>query len=103
MKIVNDVRWYASGPRVAIGELRIPENESGSSIMPGKINPSPCEALTIVAVQVLGNDHAVAFAGSQGELSTEWLQARHAAQRLTPIELLADASQSSCMRCAVGM
>jgi fumarate hydratase class II len=84
MKIVNDVRWYASGPRVAIGELRIPENEPGSSIMPGKINPSPCEALTIVAVQVLGNDHAVAFAGSQGELSTEWLQARHAAQRSHP-------------------
>ena len=66
MKIANDVRWYASGPRAGIGELRIPENEPGSSIMPGKINPTQCEALTMVAVQVFGNDHAVAFAGSQG-------------------------------------
>src|SRR4051812_25567076 len=66
MKIANDVRWYASGPRAGIGELRIPENEPGSSIMPGKVNPTQCEALTMVAVQVFGNDHAVAFAGSQG-------------------------------------
>ena len=66
MKIANDVRWYASGPRAGIGELTIPENEPGSSIMPGKINPTQCEALTMVAVQVFGNDHAVAFAGSQG-------------------------------------
>ncbi len=66
MKIANDVRWYASGPRTGIGELLIPENEPGSSIMPGKINPTQCEALTMVAVQVFGNDHAVAFAGSQG-------------------------------------
>ena len=66
MKIANDVRWYASGPRAGIGELRIPENEPGSSIMPGKVNPTQCEALTQVAVQVFGNDAAVAFAGSQG-------------------------------------
>ena len=66
MKIGNDVRWYACGPRAGIGELKIPENEPGSSIMPGKINPTQCEALTMVAVQVFGNDHAVAFAGSQG-------------------------------------
>ena len=66
MKIANDVRWYACGPRAGIGELTIPENEPGSSIMPGKVNPTQCEALTMVAVQVFGNDHAVAFAGSQG-------------------------------------
>ena len=66
MKIANDVRLHACGPRAGFGELRIPENEPGSSIMPGKINPTQCEALTMVAVQVFGNDHAVAFAGSQG-------------------------------------
>src|SRR5262249_1721611 len=61
MKIANDVRWYACGPRAGFAELRIPGNEPGSSIMPGKINPTQCEALTMVAVQVFGNDHAVAF------------------------------------------
>ena len=66
MKIANDVRWYASGPRAGIGELLIPENEPGSSIMPGKINPTQCEALTMVAVRVFGNDAGVAFGGSQG-------------------------------------
>src|SRR5260370_22905830 len=65
-KIANDIRWYASGPRAGIGELVLPENEPGSSIMPGKVNPTQCEALTMVCVQVFGNDHAVAFAGSQG-------------------------------------
>jgi fumarate hydratase class II len=66
MKIANDIRWLASGPRCGIGELTIPENEPGSSIMPGKINPTQSEALTMVAVQVFGNDTAVAFAGTQG-------------------------------------
>ena len=66
MKMANDIRLYVSGPRAGIGELKIPENEPGSSIMPGKINPTQCEALTMVAVQVFGNDQAVAFAGSQG-------------------------------------
>jgi len=70
MKIANDVRWYASGPRDGIGELRIPENEPGSSIMPGKINPTQAEALTQVAVRVFGNDATVAFAGSQGNFSS---------------------------------
>jgi len=69
MKIANDVRWYACGPRAGFGELRIPENEPGSSIMPGKINPTQCEALTMVAVQVFGNDHAVAFAAGKGQLA----------------------------------
>src|SRR5205823_12632338 len=66
LKIANDVRWYACGPRAGIAELSLPENEPGSSIMPGKVNPTQCEAMTQVAVQVFGNDHAVAFAGSQG-------------------------------------
>ncbi|MCO6728826.1 lyase family protein, partial [Streptomyces sp. CHA16] len=66
MKMANDVRWLASGPRNGIGELRIPENEPGSSIMPGKVNPTQSEALTMVAVQVFGNDTSVAFAGTQG-------------------------------------
>ena len=81
MKMANDVRLYASGPRAGIGELRIPENEPGSSIMPGKINPTQCEALTMVAVQVFGNDAAVAFANSPGPLSAERLQAGDPAQR----------------------
>jgi len=66
MKIANDVRWHACGLRAGFAELKIPENEPGSSIMPGKTNPTQCEALTMVAVQVLSKDHVVAFAGSQG-------------------------------------
>ncbi|MFM7244977.1 MAG: class II fumarate hydratase, partial [Planctomycetaceae bacterium] len=66
LKIANDIRWLASGPRCGIGEISIPENEPGSSIMPGKVNPTQCEAMTMVCVQVFGNDAAVAFAGSQG-------------------------------------
>src|SRR5256884_1056956 len=63
MKVANDVRWYACGPRAGFAELRIPEHEPGSAVMPGQINPTQCEALTMVAVQVFGNDHAVAFCG----------------------------------------
>ena len=66
MKIANDVRWLGSGPRCGLGELTLPENEPGSSIMPGKVNPTQCEAITMVAVQVMGNDAAIGFAGSQG-------------------------------------
>ena len=66
MKIANDIRWLASGPRCGLGELILPENEPGSSIMPGKVNPTQSEAMTMVAVQVLGNDAAIGFAGSQG-------------------------------------
>ena len=66
MKVANDVRWLASGPRCGLGEIRIPENEPGSSIMPGKVNPTQCEALTMVAVQVMANDVAVGMAASQG-------------------------------------
>ena len=66
MKIANDIRWLASGPRCGLGELLLPENEPGSSIMPGKVNPTQCEAMVMVCVQVIGDDSAVAFAGSQG-------------------------------------
>jgi fumarate hydratase class II len=103
MKIGNDVRWYACGPRAGIGELRIPENEPGSSIMPGKINPTQCEALTMVAVQVFGNDHAVAFAGSQGNFQLNVYKPVMLHNVLTSIELLADASRSFCHRCANGI
>jgi len=103
MKIGNDVRWYACGPRAGIGEVRIPENEPGSSIMPGKINPTQCEALTMVAVQVFGNDHAVAFAGSQGNFQLNVYKPVMLHNVLTSIELLTDASRSFCDRCAFGI
>jgi len=103
MKIANDVRWYASGPRAGIGELTIPENEPGSSIMPGKVNPTQCEALTMVAVQVFGNDHAVAFAGSQGNFQLNVYKPVILHNVLTSIELLADASRSFNDHCAKGI
>ena len=103
MKIGNDVRWYACGPRAGIGELKIPENEPGSSIMPGKINPTQCEALTMVTVQVFGNDHAVAFAGSQGNFQLNVYKPVMLHNVLDSIELLADASRSFCDRCAIGI
>lgn len=103
MKIANDVRWYACGPRAGIGEIKIPENEPGSSIMPGKINPTQCEALTMVAVQVFGNDHAVAFAGSQGNFQLNVYKPVMLHNVLESIQLLADGCRSFCDRCAVGI
>jgi fumarate hydratase class II len=103
MKIANDVRWHASGPRAGLGELRIPDNEPGSSIMPGKINPTQCEALTQVAVQVFGNDHAVAFAGSQGNFQLNVYKPVILHNVLESIELLADACRSFDERCARGI
>jgi len=103
MKIGNDVRWYACGPRAGFGELKIPENEPGSSIMPGKINPTQCEALTMVAVQVFGNDHAVAFAGSQGNFQLNVYKPVMLHNVLTSIELLTDACGTFCDRCAIGI
>ena len=91
MKIANDVRWQASGPRNGIGELRIPENEPGSIIMPGKVNPTQSEALTMVACQVFGNDAAVAFAGSQGNFQLNVFKPVMAHNVLESIALLADA------------
>jgi fumarate hydratase class II len=103
MKIANDVRWYACGPRAGFGELNIPENEPGSSIMPGKINPTQCEALTMVAVQVFGNDQAVAFAGSQGNFQLNVYKPVILHNVLDSIELLADAVSSFNERCARGI
>jgi len=103
MKIANDVRWYASGPRAGIGELRIPENEPGSSIMPGKINPTQCEALTMAAVEVFGHDHAVAFAGSQGNFQLNVFKPVILFNVLESIGLLAGAMDSFRKRCAVGI
>jgi fumarate hydratase class II len=103
LKIVNDVRWYASGPRAGLGELKIPANEPGSSIMPGKINPTQCEALTMVAVQVFGNDHAVAFAGSQGNFQLNVYKPVMLHNVLVSTELLADACRSFSERCVAGL
>jgi fumarate hydratase class II len=103
MKIANDVRWYASGPRAGIGELSIPENEPGSSIMPGKINPTQAEALTMVAVQVYGNDHAVAFAGSQGNFQLNVYKPVILHNVLESVGLLADAIGTFDRYCARGI
>ena len=103
MKIANDVRLYASGPRAGIGELRIPENEPGSSIMPGKVNPTQAEALTQVAVQVYGNDTAVAFAGSQGNLQLNVYKPVMLHNLLESISLLADAARAFERFCARGI
>jgi fumarate hydratase class II len=103
MKIANDVRWYACGPRGGFAELRIPENEPGSSIMPGKINPTQCEAITMVAVQVFGNDHAVAFAGSQGNFQLNVFKPVMLANVLDSIQLLADGVSAFTKYCAEGI
>src|SRR5690242_1021401 len=103
MKVANDVRWYACGPRAGFAELKIPENEPGSSIMPGKINPTQCEALTQVCVQVFGNDHAVAFAGSQGNFQLNVYKPVILHNVLESIRLLAEAARSFNDRCAVGI
>ncbi len=103
MKIANDVRWHASGPRAGLGEITIPDNEPGSSIMPGKINPTQCEALTMVAVRVFGNDAAVAFAGSQGNFQLNVYKPVMLQGVLESIELLADAIDSFDQRCAQGI
>ncbi len=102
-KIANDIRWYASGPRAGIGELILPENEPGSSIMPGKVNPTQCEALTQVAAQVFGNDHAVAFAGSQGNFQLNAYKPVILHNLLESAELLAEACRSFAERCVRGM
>jgi fumarate hydratase class II len=103
MKIANDVRLYASGPRAGFGEITIPDNEPGSSIMPGKINPTQSEALTMVAVQVFGNDTAVAFAGSQGHFQLNVYKPLILHNTLESIELLGDGLRSFDERCARGI
>lgn len=103
MKIANDVRWLASGPRCGIGELRIPENEPGSSIMPGKVNPTQCEALTMVACQVMGNDVAVGIAASQGNFQLNVFMPVCIYNFLQSVRLLSDAINSFNKNCAVGI
>jgi fumarate hydratase class II len=103
MKIANDIRWYACGPRAGFAELKIPENEPGSSIMPGKINPTQCEAMTMVCVQVFGNDHAVAFAGSQGNFQLNVYKPIMLHNVMESAQLLADACLSFEARCARGV
>ena len=103
MKMANDVRLYASGPRAGIGELKIPENEPGSSIMPGKINPTQCEAMTMVCVQVFGNDLSVAMANSQGHFQLNVFKPVILHNVLESIDLLADACRSFDLYCARGL
>jgi fumarate hydratase class II len=103
MKIANDVRWLASGPRSGLGELRIPANEPGSSIMPGKVNPTQSEALTMVAVRVMGNDAAIGFAASQGNFELNVYKPVIAHSFLQSVRLLADACASFDERCARGI
>ena len=103
MKIANDIRWLASGPRDGLGEIFIPENEPGSSIMPGKVNPTQCEAVTMVAVQVMGNDVAVGMAASQGNFELNVFMPVCAYNFLQSCRLLAEAIVSFDKNCAVGI
>jgi fumarate hydratase class II len=103
MKIANDIRWLASGPRCGLGELTLPENEPGSSIMPGKVNPTQCEALTMVATQVMGNDAAIGFAGSQGNFELNVFKPVMIFNYLHSVELLADTCNSFVEHCAHGI
>ena len=103
MKIANDVRWLASGPRLGLGEISIPANEPGSSIMPGKVNPTQCEAVTMVAVQVMGNDATIGFAASQGNFELNVFMPVIAYNFLQSVDLLSDAILSFDERCASGI
>jgi fumarate hydratase, class II len=103
MKIANDIRWLASGPRCGLGELSLPENEPGSSIMPGKVNPTQAEAITMVAVQVMGNDAAIGFAGSQGNFELNVFKPVIIFNYLHSVELLADAMNSFVAHCVQGI
>ena len=103
MKVANDIRWLASGPRCGLGELTLPENEPGSSIMPGKVNPTQCEAMTMVAVQVMGNDAAIGFAGSQGNFELNVFKPVIIFNYLRSVELLADVCNSFVDHCVKGI
>jgi fumarate hydratase class II len=102
-KIANDIRLLGSGPRSGLGELSLPENEPGSSIMPGKVNPTQCEALTMVCVQVFGNQAALSFAGSQGHFELNVYNPVMAYNFLQSVRLIADASVSFTDNCVVGI
>ncbi len=103
MKIANDVRWLASGPRSGLGEIRIPENEPGSSIMPGKVNPTQCEALTMICAQVFGNDVAVNVGGASGNFELNVFRPMIVHNVLQSVRLLADGAVSFNDQCAVGI
>ncbi|MEI8332559.1 MAG: class II fumarate hydratase [Chloroflexota bacterium] len=103
MKIANDIRWLGSGPRAGLGELRLPENEPGSSIMPGKVNPTQAEMITMVCVQVFGYDATVAFAGSQGNFELNVFKPVIAYDLLHAIDLLTDGCRSFTEHCIVGL
>ena len=103
MKIANDIRWLSSGPRCGIGEITIPANEPGSSIMPGKVNPTQCEAVTMVAVQVIGNDAAIGFAASQGNFQLNVFLPVTAYNFLQSVKLLADVTDSFRKHCVCGI
>ncbi len=103
MKIGNDIRWLASGPRCGIGEINLPENEPGSSIMPGKVNPTQCEAMTMIAVQVLGNDATIGIAGSQGNFELNVFKPVMIENLMHSIQLLADVTLSFHDRCLMGI
>jgi fumarate hydratase class II len=99
MKIANDIRWLASGPRCGIGEIRIPQKEPGSSIMPGKVNPTQCEAMTMVCCQVIGNDMAIGMAGSQGNFELNVFKPVIIFNLLHSIQILSDACNTFCDFC----
>jgi fumarate hydratase class II len=103
MKIANDLRWLASGPRCGLGELSLPENEPGSSIMPGKVNPTQCEAVTMVAVQVIGNDAAIGMAASQGNFELNVFKPVIIHNFLHSVRLLSDACRSFTVHCILGI
>ena len=103
MKIANDVRWLASGPRCGIGEISIPENEPGSSIMPGKVNPTQCEAITMIAVQVMGNDTAIGFGASQGNFQLNVFMPVLAYNMIQSVRLLGDGMASFEKNCIRGL
>ena len=103
MKLANDVRWLSSGPRCGLGEIRIPENEPGSSIMPGKVNPTQCEQVTMVAVQVMGNDAAIGFAASQGNFELNVFLPVIAYNFLQSVRLLSESIVSFTKNCAAGI
>jgi fumarate hydratase, class II len=103
MKIANDLRWLGSGPRCGLGEITLPENEPGSSIMPGKVNPTQCEAMTMVCVQVMGNDAAIGFAGSQGNFELNVFKPVIIFNYLHSVRLLADSCRSFVDHCVTGI
>ena len=103
MKVANDVRFLGSGPRCGLGELQLPENEPGSSIMPGKVNPTQCEALTMVACQVMGNHTGISVAGSNGHFELNVFKPMMVAALLQSVRLLGDAAASFSRNCVVGI